>query len=104
MRPEAIVLHRSGGTAEEIRVRFLDATTAISAHYVVAKDGGVWIPVDVRRTQIEHGLEIGLVVGSMKPSDHVDVLLRNTPSPRLQGWFKRNALTEPFELANQPLG
>src|SRR5205823_14537896 len=36
-------------------------------------------------------------------SHNVNVLLRNTPSPRLQRWFERNALAEPFELANQPL-
>ena len=32
------------------------------------------------------------------------VLLRNTRSPRLQGWFERNALPEPFELTHETLG
>src|SRR4051812_26075993 len=39
IQPEAIVLHRTGGTADQTRIRFLDAATVTSAHYFVGTDG-----------------------------------------------------------------
>jgi N-acetyl-anhydromuramyl-L-alanine amidase AmpD len=39
--PEAIVLHRTGGTRDAIRGRFNDPRTSVSAHYVVCRDGRV---------------------------------------------------------------
>jgi hypothetical protein len=68
MRPEAIVLHRTGGTAEEIRVRFLDPTTAISAHYVVAKDGGVTQYVGEQDTAFHAGVVINPTWKRVKPN------------------------------------
>lgn len=39
--PEAIVLHRTGGSLDAIRGRFHDPRTSVSAHYLVALDGRV---------------------------------------------------------------
>ena len=41
MRPQAVVLHRSGATLDEFRARFTDGSSATSAHYVVGKDGSL---------------------------------------------------------------
>jgi N-acetyl-anhydromuramyl-L-alanine amidase AmpD len=39
--PRAIVLHRSGGSLAEVRARFADPTSALSAHYGVGRDGTI---------------------------------------------------------------
>ena len=58
MRPEAVVLHRSGGSADDIRARFLDGATATSAHYVVGKDGHITQYVEEKDTAFHAGLAI----------------------------------------------
>lgn len=67
-RPEAIVLHRSGGSAEEIRARFLDGTTATSAHYVVCKNGSVLQFVPEQDTAFHAGLVINPTWKGLKPN------------------------------------
>jgi hypothetical protein len=67
-RPEAIVLHRSGGSAEEIRARFLDRTTATSAHYVVCKNGSVLQFVPEQDTAFHAGLVINPTWKGLKPN------------------------------------
>ena len=37
--PEAIVLHRTGGTRASFRARFKIRASSLSAHYLVARDG-----------------------------------------------------------------
>jgi len=37
MRPEAVVPHRSGGAADQIGARFLDAASAMSSHYMAQR-------------------------------------------------------------------
>ena len=68
MRPEAIVLHRTGGTADELRVRFLDFTQATSAHYVVCKDGSVVQYVAEEDTAFHAGLVINPTWKGVKPN------------------------------------
>ena len=67
MRPEAIVLHRSGGTADQIRARFLDATSAISAHYVVTIAGSVEQYVTEQDTAFHAGVVINPTWKLLKP-------------------------------------
>src|ERR1700750_2121879 len=67
MRPEAVVLHRTGGTGDEIRVRFLNAALATSAHYVVAKDGSVTGYVDEQNTAFHAGLAVNPTGKGLKP-------------------------------------
>ena len=65
---EAIVLHRTGGTFDEIRARFLDSGSATSAHYVVAKDGGVIQFVNEQDTAFHAGLAINPTWKGLKPN------------------------------------
>jgi hypothetical protein len=67
MRPEAIVLHRTGGSADEIRARFLDGSTLVSAHYVVRKDGGVVNYVSEQDTAFHAGLAVNPTWKGVKP-------------------------------------
>ena len=39
--PGALVLHRSGGSRSDLRVRFNDPRSVMSVHYVVARDGAI---------------------------------------------------------------
>jgi N-acetyl-anhydromuramyl-L-alanine amidase AmpD len=39
--PQAVVLHRSGGSRDTFRARFNDPSASVSAHYVVGRDGTV---------------------------------------------------------------
>jgi len=68
MRPQAIVLHRTGGTVEQIRVRFLDGATTILAHYVIAKDGTVFQYVGEQDTAFHAGLAINSTWTGLKPN------------------------------------
>ena len=67
MRPEAIVLHRSGWTAERIRARFTDGTTLVSAHYVVTKEGNLIQYVDENDTAFHAGVAINASWKQLKP-------------------------------------
>ena len=58
MRPQAVVLHRSGATLDEFRARFTDGSSATSAHYVVGKDGSLVQYVDERDTAFHAGLVV----------------------------------------------
>ena len=48
--PEAIVIHRTGGTLAEIDARFQLANTFASAHYAIGKNGDVHQYVEERDT------------------------------------------------------
>jgi N-acetyl-anhydromuramyl-L-alanine amidase AmpD len=41
LAPRAIVLHRSGGSLAQIRARYADPQSSLSAHYAVGRDGSV---------------------------------------------------------------
>jgi N-acetyl-anhydromuramyl-L-alanine amidase AmpD len=41
LRPAAIVFHRSGGSLADLRARFADPLSSLSAHYAVGLDGSV---------------------------------------------------------------
>ncbi len=58
MRPEAIVLHRSGGTAEAMRARFTNGATLVSTHYVVTRQGDIVQYVDENDTAFHAGIAI----------------------------------------------
>jgi hypothetical protein len=58
MRPEAIVLHRTGGAAGQITARFLDPSTFTSAHYLICKDGSVIQYVEERDTAFHAGIAV----------------------------------------------
>lgn len=68
MRPEAIVLHRSGGTLDEFRGRFTDAAASTSAHYVVGQDGSVVQYVNEQDTAFHAGLVVNPVWTGLKPA------------------------------------
>src|SRR5947209_5646750 len=67
MHPEAIVLHRTGGTAEQRRTLFLDATTYISEHYVDAKDANVTQYVKEEDTAFHAGIAINPTWKGIRP-------------------------------------
>jgi N-acetyl-anhydromuramyl-L-alanine amidase AmpD len=56
--PEAIVLHRTGGSAGALRARFNDPTASMSAHYVVCRDGRVDQYVAEEDTAFHAGLAV----------------------------------------------
>jgi N-acetyl-anhydromuramyl-L-alanine amidase AmpD len=59
-RPDAIVLHRSGGSRESWRARFNDPAAQQSAHYVVGRDGSI----DQYVLEGDTAFHAGLVVGA----------------------------------------
>ncbi len=59
LRPEAVVLHRSGGSREFWRARFNQAVSQQSAHYVVSRSGSVDQYVLEGDTAFHTGLAIG---------------------------------------------
>lgn len=67
IRPEAIVLHRNGRTAEQIRARFCNATSAVSAHYVVSKAGAVLPCVAEQDTAFHAGVVVNPTWKCLKP-------------------------------------
>jgi hypothetical protein len=67
MQPEAIVLHRTGGSADQIRVRFLDGTTVTSAHYCVGLDGGIVQYVAEQDTAFHAGMIVNPTWTLLKP-------------------------------------
>src|SRR5215208_4597794 len=57
-RPEAIVIHRSGGSRAAIRARFSAPSSSLSAHYVVCLNGDVEQYVQERDTAFHAGLVV----------------------------------------------
>jgi hypothetical protein len=67
-QPEAIVLHRSGWTAEQIRAHYLDSSSTTSSHYVVMKAGEVLQYVAEQDTAFHAGVIINPTWKGLKPS------------------------------------
>jgi N-acetyl-anhydromuramyl-L-alanine amidase AmpD len=61
--PEAIVLHRTGGSRDFFRARFNDPMAAVSAHYVVSRDG----LVDQYVLESDTAFHAGTVAGATWP-------------------------------------
>jgi hypothetical protein len=58
-------------------------------------------PVDFRVEELDGGVEVTTVVGIYERVRLLDVLVRNTRSPRrLRHGFQRNALSQTLELLN----
>ena len=66
-RPEAIVLHRSGGTVDKIRVQYHDPKAAASTHYIVAKSGSVSQFVEESDTAFHAGVVVNARWPLLKP-------------------------------------
>ena len=62
-KPEAIVLHRTGGSREFWRSRFNNPAATISAHYLVCRDG----TVDMYVLETDTAFHAGIVVGATWP-------------------------------------
>lgn len=58
MRPEAIIVHRTGGTGDELRARFQDPGSSLSAHYLVGRDGSIIQFVDDADTAFHAGVVV----------------------------------------------
>jgi len=54
--PSAIVLHRSGGSLSDLRARFADPVSSVSAHYAVGLDGSVHQYVSEADTAFHAGM------------------------------------------------
>jgi N-acetyl-anhydromuramyl-L-alanine amidase AmpD len=65
--PEAIVLHRTGGTRDAIRGRFNDPRSSVSAHYVVGRDGRVEQYVLERDVAFHAGVIVGPTWPRLRP-------------------------------------
>ena len=68
LRPDAIVLHRTGGSREAWRVRFNTPSGSQSAHYVVARDGTVDQFVRETDTAFHAGLVVGATWSRLRPN------------------------------------
>ena len=66
-KPEAVVLHRSGGTLAEIDKRYAQAATFTSAHYAVASDGSVHQYVEEADTAFHAGVVVNPTWQLIKP-------------------------------------
>jgi N-acetyl-anhydromuramyl-L-alanine amidase AmpD len=66
--PEAIVLHRTGGTRDSFRARFNDPAMALSAHYVVCRDGSVDQYVLEEDTAFHAGRAVGATWRGLRAS------------------------------------
>lgn len=62
-KPEAIVLHRTGGSREFWRSRFNNPAATISAHYLVCRDG----TVDMYVLETDTAFHAGIVIGATWP-------------------------------------
>ena len=67
-RPEAIVLHRTGGSRAFWRSRFNTAAATISAHYVVGRDGTVDMYVLETDTAFHAGMVVGPTWTGLRPN------------------------------------
>jgi N-acetyl-anhydromuramyl-L-alanine amidase AmpD len=63
LTPSAIVLHRSGGSLSDLRARFAEPTSSLSAHYAVGRDGSI----DQYVTEADTAFHAGMVVNSRWP-------------------------------------
>ncbi|MBA2306145.1 MAG: N-acetylmuramoyl-L-alanine amidase [Acidobacteria bacterium] len=61
--PEAIVLHRTGGSRDSLRARFNDPAASLSAHYVVGRDGRV----DQYVLETDTAFHAGVIVAAAWP-------------------------------------
>jgi N-acetyl-anhydromuramyl-L-alanine amidase AmpD len=61
--PDAIVLHRTGGSRNSLRARFNDPAASLSVHYVVARDGRV----DQYVAETDTAFHAGVVVNPAWP-------------------------------------
>jgi len=66
--PEAVVLHRTGGTRDAFRARFNDPPAATSAHYVVCRDGHVDQYVLEEDTAFHAGKAIAATWRGLRPN------------------------------------
>ena len=66
--PEAIVLHRTGGSRHSLRARFNDPAASLSAHFVVGRDGLVDQYVLERDTAFHTGLVAAATWPRLRPS------------------------------------
>ena len=73
-RPEAIVLHRTGGSREFWRSRFNTAGSTISAHYVVGRDGTVDMYVLETDTAFHAGMVVGPTWRGLRPTREPELL------------------------------
>src|SRR5689334_10038317 len=64
---EAIVLHRTGGTAEQFRTRYLDPSTSVSTHYVISEQGTVAQYVQENDTAFHAGVVINATWKGLRP-------------------------------------
>src|SRR5688500_10915140 len=67
-RPEAIVLHRTGGSREFWRSRVDTAGSTISAHYIVGRDGTVDMYVLETDTAFHAGMVVGPTWRGLRPN------------------------------------
>ena len=67
LRPDAIVLHRSGGSRDFWRARFNDPAAQQSAHYVVGRDGSIDQYVQEGDTAFHAGLVVGATWRRLQP-------------------------------------
>jgi peptidoglycan hydrolase-like protein with peptidoglycan-binding domain len=66
-KPEAVVLHRTGGSLEDIDARCLQAGTFSSAHYAIGSDGTVHQYVEEGDTAFHAGIVVNPVWKLIKP-------------------------------------
>jgi N-acetyl-anhydromuramyl-L-alanine amidase AmpD len=66
--PEAIVLHRTGGSRGSLRARFNDPAASVSAHYVVCRSGQIDQYVLEGDTAFHAGIVVGATWPLLRPS------------------------------------
>ena len=67
LAPSAIVLHRSGGSLAQIRARYADPQSSLSAHYAVGLDGSVEQYVSEENSAFHAGLVANPSWPGLKP-------------------------------------
>jgi len=72
-RPEAIVLHRSGGSRQTVRARFNDPSSSVSAHYLVCQNGDIEQYVQEQDTAFHAGLVAAPTWPAIKPGVNPNV-------------------------------
>jgi N-acetyl-anhydromuramyl-L-alanine amidase AmpD len=68
LTPEAVVLHRTGGSRDLFRARFNDPRASLSAHYVVCRDGRVDQYVLETDTAFHAGMVTGATWRRLRPN------------------------------------
>ena len=69
-KPEAVILHRSGGTLAEIDKRCSQTGTFTSAHYAIASDGSVHQYVEEADTAFHAGVVVNATWRLIKPGSN----------------------------------